>query len=248
MSWALPVEPEELLELALEYPYEAPDTSYLLEAGALKPLTTAALALCLGRYPVVAHGSNRAPAQLLRKFGTAATIPVTYGWLSGYDVVFGAHVSRYGAITSTLHAASGCQVRVAVTWLSRQQLARMHETERLNYTYGRLPAATFLPEAGPRPASLAAYLGNRGALLLDGRPVAIEGLEAEGRPHPAMSQRALQRRLAERFEPGRPLAEVVLERIARAEVRSAFTLALPASGPESLDAFEPLQRLDELPV
>jgi len=245
VSWPLPVEPEELLALALDYPYEAPEGSYLLETGALKPLGRQSLAHCLGRYAVVAHGSNRSPTHLLRKFGTAATIPVTFGWLAGYDVVYGAHVSRYGAITATLHAVPGCQVRVAITWLTRQQLARMHETERMNYTYGLIPAPAFLPETGPRPRSLGVYVGNHGPLLLDGAPVGIEGVTAQGRPHAALTQRALQQRLAQRHWPDRLLNDVILERIANASVRAAFAARLPSGGLDLLAGFEPLERLDD---
>ncbi len=247
MIWTLPQDPEELLSLALDYPYEAPETSYILRAGGLVPL--------MGspdpdhfkdRFAVVAHGSNRAPDHLLRKFGASATIPVTYGWLHGFDVVYGAHVARYGAITSTLASAPGCQVRIAVTWLTRQQLAHMHQSERMNYSYGHLPAAAFLPEVGPRPESLSSYVGNRGALLLDGEPIGLAAVQAEGRTFVAMTQRLLQQRLIDLFLPGQTMVEAILERVAEAEGRAAFAARLQGSGIEALVEFQQLQRLDGL--
>lgn len=247
MIWALPQDPEELLTLALDYPYDAPEWSYLLRAGALVPLMKGREGdLFKDRYAVVAHGSNRSPEQLLRKFGSNATIPVTYGWLSGYDVVYGAHVARYGAITSTLAAIGGCQVRVAVTWLTRQQLARMHQSERMNYSYGHLPALAYLPEAGPRPETLSTYVGNRGALLLEGAPVGLEAVQAEGRPHLAMTQRLIQQRLIDLYLAGRPMMEVILERVSDANLRADFAARLPGGGMEDLGDFEQLKRLDGL--
>lgn len=247
MIWALPQDPEELLTLALDYPYEAPEWSYLLRAGALMPLSDRHEGdLFEDRHAVVAHGSNRAPEQLLRKFGSNATIPVTYGWLSGYDVVFGAHIARYGAITSTLAAVPGCQVRIAITWLTRQQLARMHQSERMNYSYGHLPALAFMPEVGPRPETMSSYVGNRGALLLEGGPVGLEAVQAQGRPHIAMTQRLIQQQLIDLYLPGRTVMEVILERVSDADLRAGFAARLPGSGIENLGEFEALKRLDGL--
>ncbi len=247
MIWALPHDPEELLSLALDYPYEAPEWSYVLRAGALAPLTQRHdPELFDERYAVVAHGSNRSPEQLLRKFGSSATIPVTYGWLSGFDVVYGAHVARYGAITSTLAAIPGCQARIALTWLTRQQLARMHQSERMNYSYGHLPALAYMPEVGPRPGTLSVYVGNRGALLLDGQPVGLEAVQSQGRPHVAMTQRLIQQSLIDRFLPGRNMVEVILERVSDANLRADFAARLPGGGMEDLGEFEQLKRLDGL--
>ncbi len=246
MTWELPREPEALLSLALDYPYDAPGFSYLLNQGAIEPLTASAEdRLFAGRQVVVAHGSNRAPAQLLRKFGVEATIPVTYGWLEDYDVVYGAHVARYGAITSTLVAARACRVRVAATWLTPAQLALMHATERMNYTYGLLPLGAFRPEVGPDPASVAVYLGNHGALMLDGTAVAFAAVEAQARAYPALLQHELQRRLLTELLPGRGLSDAILERIGDAEIRRSFAQRLPRGGPTFPDGFQLLRRLDD---
>ncbi|MEO1192203.1 MAG: hypothetical protein AAFY02_10630 [Pseudomonadota bacterium] len=241
MIWSLPRTRDERLALALDYPYDAPAGSYHLNRGEVDPLDSAEAAhLTEGRTAVLAHGSNRAPAHLLRKFGPEASLPVTYGWLSGYDVVFGAHVARYGAITATLASAPGCRVRLAATWLTSEQLALMHESERMNYTYGRLPAAAFAAEVGPEPEELTLYAGNQGALLLDGQPVGLAALEAQGRPHPALTQRALQRQL----HPGPGLEETLLARMEDRALRAAFAASLIGQGLDALTGFEPLARLD----
>ncbi len=160
------------------------------------------------------------------------------------DVVFGAHVARYGAITSTLASADGCRVRVAATWLTTAQLELMHATERMNYTYGLLPDDAFRPETGPDPDAVAVYVGNYGPLRLDGSAVAFAAIEAEGRPHPALLQRDLQQRLLADLAPGRSLPDAILERIEDAAIRKDFAARLPRGGPASPDGFRTIERLD----
>jgi len=247
MPWALPNDEAGLLALATDYPYAAPEESYLFTAGAVRALSAVGWAAYgfAGRVAVLAHGSNRSPQQLLRKFGRDAEIPVTYGSLVGFDVVYAAHVARYGAVTSTLAAVPGVAARVALTWLTPAQLAFMHETERMNYTYGQLPAGCFRPEVGPAPAVTAVYLGNHGPLALDGGLVALAAVGAEGRPHPALWQREIQARLAAEHHPGEALEPLLLDRIRRPEARRAFEARLPRhqAGP-ALAGFTVVERLD----
>ena len=134
MPWTLPESDDALLRLAKGYPYAAPDGSYLYRDGESLALTGPLdPALTSGRVPVIAHGSNRAPEQIHRKFGhlkgTASEIPVTRAWLSDHDVVYSAHMTRYGSISATLHEAPGTRVQVYVTRLTEAQLPRMLETE-----------------------------------------------------------------------------------------------------------------------
>lgn len=252
MPWSLPEDPAALLALGRDYPYAAPAQSYLFRDGRVETPDKAGWAAIdfAGRTAVLAHGSNRSPDQLARKFmdpayGGDTAVPVVYGWLDGYDVVYAAHVARYGAVTSTLYHAPSVRSRVAVTWLAREQLAYMHETERMNYSYGRLPAGAFRPEAGPAPASLYAYIGNHGPFLADGRPTGLAAVEAEGRPWPARRQDEMQDFLARLFHPGEAWEALIMLRIAQPEQRRAFENRLrgDASKP-ALDGFELLERLD----
>ena len=131
MPWPLPTSDPERLALAKSYPFAAPGQSYLFRDGAAAPSDPALSApeLYDGRTAVIAHGSNRAPDQLLRKFGAGAEIPVIRAWLADYDVVFSAHVTSYGSIAANLQHAPGVRACVFVTWLTAGQLTRMHETE-----------------------------------------------------------------------------------------------------------------------
>jgi hypothetical protein len=115
----------------------------------------------------------------------------------------------------------------------------------MNYSYGRLPQGTFRPEVGPAPSSLYVYVGNHGPLLLDGHPVGLAAVEAEGRPWPARRQDEMQALLCRLFEEGEGWEEMLRLRIAEPERRRAFEqrlrghAALPV-----LAGFEFLERLD----
>ncbi|MBB3066713.1 hypothetical protein [Limibacillus halophilus] len=190
MPWKLPELDADLLALAKGYPYEAPTESYLYRDGRTFPISQADF---VGRTPVIGHGSNRAPSQLRRKYGNLSgrqsEIPVTLAWLHGYDIVYSAHVTRYGAIASTLCPAPGCRVVVAINWLDSEQLAFMHRTEGF-YSYGSLRGVDLRQFDGQGPALSEAfvYRGDHGCLLKDGAPVGLAASWGENRPHRKMSQ------------------------------------------------------------
>ncbi|MDX1709564.1 MAG: hypothetical protein R3316_00325 [Rhodovibrionaceae bacterium] len=213
MPWRLPETRAEKLALATGYPYEAPAESYLFRDGRVLPIARADFD---ERVPVIAHGSNRAPEQLHRKYGhlpgEGSEIPVTFGWLKDYDVVYASHVTRYGAVASTLHHMTGCRVRVAVNWLNAAQLERMHETEGVHYAYGALKDIEFEMEAGPdgKVPQAWLYLARFGTLAKDGEPVGLAALEADGRSHPALAQKEAQELLRDRHRPDEDLEEFIL--------------------------------------
>ncbi len=123
------------------------------------------------RSPVISHGSNAAPEQLVRKFKTMdddVIIPVMRAGLGDFDVVYAAHFTGYGAIPSTLQASPGTTAEIAVVYLTDAQLALMHTTEGLGagYVYGRL-GSIFLDVDGLDPLAEAfVYLTLHGAAML----------------------------------------------------------------------------------
>ena len=188
MPWALPQDRRDLLELAKSYPFDAPETSFLFRRGRIAPIEDADFA---DRTAVIGHGSNRSPEQLRRKYGESAEIPVTAGWLHDFDVVYSAHIARYGAIASALRPAPGCRVRIFVNWLDQAQVTRMHETEGpSNYRYGRLAGLALELDHGPTAALQEAgvYMSTRGSLAIDGEPVSLAAVPAVGRRTRAMDQ------------------------------------------------------------
>ena len=232
MPWPLPEAPEDRLALAKGYPFGAPPDSFVFAEGEIRPIDGAGFG---ARRPVLAHGSNRAPAQLARKFGhlTAddGTVPVTRAWLRDYDVVYAAHITRYGAVSSTLQHAPGCEAAVAVTWLTEAQLGRMHETEGAgNYAYGQLAAVELRLEAGPSSQldEVALYLGRHGCLAIEGAAVGLAAVPSRNRRHRALHQEEVQAWLRDRHRPGQDLDEMILRHVAEPETRQRLAKSLQA--------------------
>ena len=219
--WPLPADPKARLRLAKRYPFAAPQTAFLFRDGETAPLDDRALS---GRTAVLAHGSNRAPEQLARKFadfgGEASEIPVTHVQLHDHDVVHAAHFAHYAAVTSALHRVPGCRVRVALTWLTPDQLARMHATEGA-YSLRKLADARVEPASGPLPAGavIQLYHHDHGLLSLDGAPIGLAAVAAENRPHHALDQEAVQALVRDRVAPERELDAFILENQADTALR-----------------------------
>ena len=243
MPWPLPTCKTELLALAKSYPFEDPGASYLLRDGAAAPLAPHCDVFA-GRVAVIAHGSNRSPAQLRRKFGEAAEIPVTRAWLADYDVVYSAHVTQYGAIAANLRHAPGVRTCVFVTWLTAVQLTRMHATELggENYHYGVMERIDLALEVGPAGGLCAAqvYLSTRGCVAAvdkaDGRPLALAAVEARGRAHAEVHQHGAQEVVRGRHRAHEDLDDFILRNVRdqarrRALIAEMRAHSIPAAAP-----------------
>lgn len=253
MPWPLPSSDQARLTLAKGYPYAAPAGSYLYRDGETRALDGGAeAALLRGRVPVIAHGSNRAPEQLHRKFshlsGAASEIPVTRALLADHDVVYSAHMTRYGAVSATLHAAPGTRVTVFVTWLHETQLPRMHETELGlgNYGYGRMSGISLALEHGAEIDEAYAYLSVHGCLAdpeAESAPLALAAVPAQQRRHRAVDQESALALLRDRHEPAAELDGMILSNIADTAKRRGLIKALQeAAVPWEVPGFELLQR------
>ena len=242
MPWKLPESDDELLELAKGYPYRPPPGSYLFVEGAARPLAagTDAPELFRGRVPVVAHGSNRSAEQLARKFGGAAEIPVSRARLGDYDVVYSAHMTRYGAIAANLRHVPGMHVEVWITWLTELQLTRMHETELGTeiYRYGELNNVAIALETGPSGEieQAGVYLSSYGCLAEGGAPIGLAAVTAEGRPHDSLHQEQVLALVRDRHRPDREVEAMVLAKIRdparrRALIAELRAQALPPEAP-----------------
>ncbi|MBT5414376.1 MAG: hypothetical protein HOH66_05100 [Rhodospirillaceae bacterium] len=222
----------EAVRRALAYPYDAPGHCYLHGGGEVRPLDAAEIAAATrGRVPILASGSNRAPERLAAKFpalGPAEAIPVTRCRLHGFDAVYSAHFSRYGAIAATLQASPGTVVELAVTWLAEAQLPAMHTSEArgVNYDYARLSGLRIELADGSALDEAFAYIGRRGCLARDGMAVALAEIPAQGRSLPALAQRAVQALARDRLATGLALESFIAENVRAAETRLARTEAL----------------------
>lgn len=193
---------DDVLARALGYPYAAHPTDYLFRDGQAHPLPHPAPD---GLTPVIAVGSNRAPAQLARKYaGHDVAVPVTRAWARDVDVVHAAHLAAYGAVPATLARSPGTEVELWITWLDPAALQIMDATEAVGVNYDRVTVA--LDWVGDGPASALLYAARRGLLRHGEGAVALAQVPARQRRFPAMTQEALLRLLhgragsAKRFE------------------------------------------------
>jgi hypothetical protein len=120
------------------------------------------------RHPVLAVGSNAAPAQLWRKFASVErlAVPMTLARVPGIQAGLSAHVSRPGYIPAVPVKAPGALSELWITWLDPAELAILDATEP-NYERVRLgdgyPAE--LVDSGRVIAGCWIYAGRHGYLV-----------------------------------------------------------------------------------
>jgi hypothetical protein len=114
------------VDRAYKYPYDAPEGGFVLASGRLLHLEQAQLdqmdedpnrGVLAGRTPVLSVGSNRAPVQLLRKFGPDSLLPVTPARLHDCDITHAAILGYYAAVPCTAFPSPGTIVDLNVVWL-----------------------------------------------------------------------------------------------------------------------------------
>jgi hypothetical protein len=185
-----------ILERALAYPYATPDRSYLYRAGEALPLPEDGPDLA-GRTPLLSYGANAAPEALARKLASlpGVALPVMRAELEGFDVVYSAHVSPYGAVPATLIESPGTTAPVFVLHPTAEQRALLTASEP-NYD---------LVEVN----GIAAYRSKHGPLELDGSAVALAAVRSAGRTLPKLDEPAILERVRAHLEPQLSLEEFV---------------------------------------
>ena len=207
------VGPEEMaaiLRRALEYPYATPERSYLYRDGTAEELPGD---LDLeGRTSLLAYGANAAPEALAYKLALlpGEEMPVLRAELGGFDVVYSAHVSPYGAVPATLQESLGTTAPVFVVFPGPEQLELLTAYE-LNYDLVTLNGVSCRLEDGTAVEELAAYRSIHGCLSLDGSEVALAAVRSAGRSLPELDEPAVLERVRARLEP-----ELTLEGFVRA--------------------------------
>jgi hypothetical protein len=213
---------------AKTYPFPVPGRSYVFRNGTPHDLEDHGFDRN-GRTPVLAAGSNQSHEQLARKYSVLpghVEIPIQRGLLDGFDSVYAAHLAGYGSVPSTFCPSPGTRVTTYVLWLDDVQLTRMHETER-NYTYDRLDGIRVeIDGAGEIMDTAFAYTAVVGCLSVDGAPVALAEIEAEGRVLRAMSQPEMLDHVRGRLDPNAQLDGFILAHIEDEALRRERTRAL----------------------
>jgi hypothetical protein len=197
-----------ILKRALEYPYAVPEDSYLYREGTAEELPDG---LDLGdRAPLLAYGANAAPEALAYKLASlpGEEMPVLRADLEGFDVVYSAHVSPYGAVPATLRESPGTTAPVFVVFPSPGQLELLTAYE-LNYDLVTLGGVSCRLEDGTAVGELAAYRSIHGCLSVGGGEVALAAVRSAGRSLPELDEPAVLERVRARLEPELTLEEFV---------------------------------------
>lgn len=228
----IPTTPAERIARAKSYPFGPPADSYLFQGGRVAPLGPVARAVA-GRTPVLASGSNAAPAQLARKYagsGEAVAIPVTRVRLADFDSVYNAHIAAYGSVPATLFPSPGTTLVTFVTWLDDAQLAVMHATEQpgVNYHYAELSGIRAEVDGLGALDAAYAYISVAGCLVRGDAPVALAEVAAVGRRFAAVTQPEMLAHVRDVTAPGMELDAFILETVADPNLRAARGARLAA--------------------
>ncbi|WP_431780438.1 hypothetical protein [Streptomyces chumphonensis] len=122
-----------------------------------------------GRVPVLAVGSNAAPAQLRHKFalgGVSGTVPMVPVRVGGLAVGHSGHVSVAGYVAYSPFPAADRVADVVLLWLDEGQLGVIDASERVNYRRVELPRDRFPVRGSGRGVHV--YVSSRGLLAGDG--------------------------------------------------------------------------------
>lgn len=234
-----PTDAERLVR-AKSYPYDVPKGSYVLyknEALSLKRMNPPDDTET--RIPVLAYGSNASSQQLLRKFpdlGEDIALPVLKTALSGFDVVFSARFSSYGAIPAMLAPSPGTILTTYVIWLTKDQLEVMHDTELgpqrdgSAYTFGRLTGVLAMIDAIGMRDEVYMYQSAAPAMGHDGALCAYAEVNARDRKLAAYRHDRVLRAAHEGIAPDMTLDDFVLKAATDAAARAEYTARLTKNG------------------
>jgi hypothetical protein len=216
-------EHSDVLERALGYPYPVPSHPFV-QLGH-RTLDPAELELdLLERVPLLAYGSNAAPAALAHKLSLSNDpVLVVPARLRDFDVVYSAHISPYGAVPATLQHSPGTVVRVHVAYMTAEQLVLVSATEP-NYVSTVLEGLDCRLEGGDSVATLSSYISRHDCLLIDGSEVALAAVPATGRSFAELSEAEVLEHLRASLSPAEEIEDFVRANVtdpALAEARSA---------------------------
>jgi len=144
------------------------------------------------RTALIAYGANRAPERLKEKLGALkgpqSVVPILKARLTGFDIVFSAHFTSYGAIPATLGYRPGVTIDISVLFVDDQQLAMLDASESVGVNYERRSFEDLdllIDGLGLTPTA-DAYVSLHGCFDPgEGRALALSAIPAENRDLPA---------------------------------------------------------------
>lgn len=207
-----------ILRRALDYPYATPDRSYVYLDGEAKELPPDGPDLG-ARTPLLSYGANSAPEALARKLAPlpGVELPVLRAELEGFDVVYSAHVSPYGAVPATLKESPGTTAPVFVLYPTPQQRALLTASEP-NYDLVELPVCLAM-EDKPATRRVGVYRSKHGCLSIDGSEVALAAIRSAGRTLPELDEPAVLERVRAGLAPELSLEEFVRACVERGGIK-----------------------------
>lgn len=219
-------ERNDVVERALGYPYGAPSGPFAqLGHRTLDPEEVEIDREA--RTPVLAYGSNAAPKVLSRKLALSdQPVLVVPARLRGFDVVYSAHISPYGAIPATLQRSAGTEVRVHVIYMTSAQIGVISATEP-NYEPRLLEDVECNLDDGEELSEVSAYISRHGCLLVDGAEVALAAVRASGRTLAAIGEPEAMELVRSTLCPEDSLETFVLANVTDPALSQARTAQLP---------------------
>ena len=196
----------------LEYPFERIPGSFVYDPKAtagdgFKELERAELNEAIKSNPhwILSYGSNSAKSQLIDKFKgkVAGEIYGVDATLEGYDVVFGAHVSRKGYVPATLESSSKTSVPCHILLLTDGQLRILNVSEGIKYKTYELEKVKGViklkhPFEDKAIGEVKTYFLKNNYLSSNGNPIALSVVQASGRIWPDKTEKELLSFLAKR--------------------------------------------------
>jgi hypothetical protein len=223
-------ERNDVVERALGYPYPAPRQPFA-QLGH-RTLDPAEVDIDRDeRTPVLAYGSNAAPQVLSRKLALSdQPVLVVPARLAGFDVVYSAHISPYGAIPATLQRSPGTEVRVHVIYMTDAQIGVISATEP-NYVPTLLEQIECRLEDNGELSEVSAYISRHGCLLRDGSEVALSAVLATGRAFAALSEPEVIEHVRTSLCPDDAVEAFVLANVTDPTLSQSRTARLPSRPP-----------------
>jgi hypothetical protein len=219
-------ERSDVLERAMGYPYPAPSHPFVqLGHGTLDPSEVDVD--WHERLPLLAYGSNAAPRALAHKLALSDDpVLVVPAWLHGFDVVYSAHISPYGAVPAALQRSPGTVARVHVAHVTREQLTLVSATEP-NYEPTVLEAVDCRLAGDRQVTELSAYISRHGCLLIDGSEVALSTVRSTGRVFAELSEPQVLEHVRGLACPAESLETFVLGNVTDPDLAGARSAQLP---------------------
>jgi hypothetical protein len=205
----------ELVRRALAYPYDPPAGSFVQLGAETLPVPPEEVDID-GRRALLAYGSNASPEALTRKLAHLEPRPIVVlrVALSGWDVVYSAHVTRYGSVPAAVVPSPGTTASVHLVFPDDEQLATLAATEGQNYRLEQLVDFSAEYEIGGEgPVEIDAFVGVHGPLLVDGSPIALAAIPARERVFPELTTPEMIDRVRAAITPDLTVEEFILHHV-----------------------------------